>query len=74
MKTKLKNGMTVIAPDCKKFDLTTGKEYEVFNVGKSLSNKHIFNFNIKNDKGVVIYCLLNYCGHLNYQNWIIKNE
>lgn len=75
MKTKLKNGMIVIAPEgCRSYYLTDRKEYEVFNVRKSISNELLFNFNIKNDRGKISYCLLKQCGHLNGKNWIIKNE
>ena len=70
---KLTNGMKVIAPSGCRDNLTEGKEYPVFNVKKSNPiNK--FNFNIIDDERKKRYCLLNYCGHLNDGNWIIKQD
>ena len=70
---KLKNGMKVIAPSGCCDNFTEGKEYPVFNANKSNPiNK--FNFNIVDDLGFEMYCLLNKCAHLNDGNWIIKSK
>jgi len=69
---KLKNGMTVIAPDGCRENLTAGKEYVVYNVKKDYT--FLYCFNIKDDFEKEAFCLLENCAHLNGGNWIIKNN
>lgn len=68
MLTKIfKKGSIVIAPeDCNSY-LTPGKEYKVI-IGNFKS------FNIIDDDGDELYCLLEGCAHIEYNDWIIKSN
>ena len=68
----LKNGMKVIAPSGCESYLTEGKEYDVFDVIPSKTNKYCFS--IFDDEGVDSFCCLINSAHLNGGNWIIKQE
>ena len=70
--TELKDGMYVIAPE-NYSGLTKGKKYQVRNVNVA-NIEFMYNFKIRNDKGRVLYCLLNNCAHIDFENWIISNE
>lgn len=74
MESILKDGMKVIAPSECCNNLTSGKEYEVFNVRVSPNKQCKFIFNINDDYNEICYCLLIGCGHLLNGNWIIKYE
>lgn len=68
MLTKIfKKGSIVIAPDdCHEY-LTAGKEYAVVESGGG-------NFTIIDDDGDELYCLLEGCAHIEYNDWIIKSN
>jgi hypothetical protein len=70
-KMELKNGMKVIAPEGCRDYLTEGKEYEVRNI--TFGDFGTF-FNITDNDGERLDCMLKDDGHLNYANWIIKQE
>ena len=70
---QLKNGMKVIAPEGCETWLTAGKEYEVFNVDIE-GEPYYFGFNIIDDEGDKIFCVLNNCDSLNGGNFTIKEH
>jgi hypothetical protein len=69
---KLKNGMKVISTITRGNYLKKGNEYFVENVKESKCFK--YSFDIIDDSGAKLFCLLEKCNHLNGDNWIIKNN
>jgi hypothetical protein len=70
---RLTNGMKVIAPKGCCHYLTEGKEYSAFDV-REIEKPLYFSFKIVNDNGTILSSILKTCSHLNYGNWIIKQE
>jgi len=64
---------TVVAPiGCQPW-LTEGKEYNVIRTG-SYSNTEGYDFDIISDTGETDFCVEKGCGHINFENWIIKER
>ena len=66
----LKVGDIVIAPEGCTSWLTPKKEYEVIGLWGVSCN----GFEILSDDGSIASCLLPYCSHSCFNNWIIKSE
>jgi len=69
---ELKNGMKVISPISKGSYISKGNEYVISDVKESEYYK--YTFDIIDNSGSKLFCLLEKCNHLNKKNWIIKNE
>lgn len=67
----MKEIKTVIAPKGCEDYLTEGKEYKVTKQDKDKVNP---GFNIVDDEGSSIFCVLKGCAHINGGNWIIKDS
>jgi hypothetical protein len=63
--TKLAKGDYVTAPETTSEYLTSNKDYKVVSVTDE-------GFNIIDEEGKELFCLLSECGHLNGKDWIIK--
>ena len=66
---ELKNGMKVIAPEGCETYLTAGKEYQI--IYEPRKNTY---FEIKDDTGFILYCMMPFDGHSRCNNWTIKQE